>query len=184
MNSANQIMDQKTLLRTLMRISHEILEKNMDPFNLAVVGIRTRGAYLAERIVENIKKIEKREIPLGFLDITLHRDDLDSIKKIGALKETLLNFDVNGKDIILVDDVLFSGRTVRAAIDEIMDFGRPKRIQLAVLIDRGHKELPIKADFVGKNVPTSLEEEVKVYLTEYDQAEEVVLIQSDKGKLR
>ena len=183
MNIKAQIMDQKTVRRTMMRISHEILEKNHSLKNLCIVGIRTRGAYLADRIVDNIHMIEEKRLPLGYLDITLHRDDLDSIANIGPLKETSLKFNVNGLNIILVDDVLFSGRTVRAAIDEILDYGRPNKIELAVLIDRGHRELPIRADFVGKNVPTSLDEQVKVYLKEKDQKEEVLLLDSKGSQL-
>lgn len=172
------IMNQKDLERALMRMSHEILEKNSDLKDLVIMGIRTRGAFLADRIVDNIEIIEERRLPVGYLDITLHRDDLDSLHGIEALKETSIAFDVNDKNIVLVDDVLFSGRTVRAAIDEIMDFGRPKRIQLAVLVDRGHRELPIRADYVGKNVPTALDEEVKVFLKEKDGKEEVVLMEA------
>lgn len=181
MSQISQIMDSKTLQRTVMRISHEILEKHNSLENLAIIGIRTRGACLAERIVKNIEKIEGVLLPLGILDITLHRDDLDTLDKIGKIEETFIDFDVNQKTVILIDDVLFSGRTVRAAIDEILDYGRPKVIQLAVLIDRGHRELPIRADIVGKNVPTSLEEQIKVTIHEVDETEEVLLISSEKG---
>jgi len=173
MNS--QILDGQQLKRVLMRISHEILEKNKNIQDLVIIGIRTRGAYLAKRIASNIKEIEGIDLPLGILDITLHRDDLFTTKKQPVVRKTEINFDIAGKIVILIDDVLFSGRTIRAALDELIDFGRPSQIQLAVLIDRGHRELPIRADYVGKNVPTSLNQEIKVQMTELDKKEGVVL---------
>lgn len=168
------IMDSQTMLRTLMRISHEILEQNKDCESLALIGIQTRGTDIARRIQKNVLEIEKIRVPMGFIDITFHRDDLD--KKGAHVKPhaSQIDFDVNGKNIILVDDVLFSGRTIRAAIDEIMDYGRPQKIQLAVLIDRGHRELPIRADYVGKNIATSLSETIQVSLMEVDGLDQVI----------
>ncbi len=171
-----KVMSEDEISRALMRIAHEILERNHERPLLALIGIRTRGVYLAKRLQENIEKIENIKVPIGILDITLHRDDLDKLPTMPVVGKTEIGFDINDKIVVIVDDVLFSGRTVRAALDEIMDFGRPKRIQLAVLVDRGHRELPIKADFVGKNIPTSLDEEVKVYLSEHDGKEGVFVI--------
>lgn len=171
----SQIMDAQDLQRAMVRISHEILERNKEVKKLAIVGIRSRGVYLAERIAEIIREIEDTEVPVGILDITLHRDDLFTMVKQPVVQKTEISFDITNKDIILVDDVLFSGRTVRAAIDELVDFGRPKTIQLAVLIDRGHRELPIRPDYVGKNVPTSLKEVIKVRIKEMDKNDEVWL---------
>lgn len=171
----SQIMDSQDLQRALTRISHEILERNKDLKRIAIVGIRTRGAYLAQRIAKIIREIEDVEVPIGILDITLHRDDLFTMAKQPVVHKTEISFDIKGKDIILVDDVLFSGRTIRAALDELIDFGRPSTIQLAVLIDRGHRELPIRPDYVGKNVPTSLDEIVRVRIKEVDKKDEVVI---------
>ena len=171
-----KIMSEDEIKRTMMRIAHEILEKNEERDHLALVGIRTRGVHLAKRLQENMEKIEYIQVPMGILDITLHRDDLDQLPTMPIVGKTEINFDIADKVVIIVDDVLFSGRTVRAALDEIIDFGRPRRIQLAVLVDRGHRELPIKADYVGKNIPTSLNEKVKVYLTEMDNEEGVKVL--------
>ena len=167
-----KVLDAEGIKRTLKRISHEIVEKNQGIKDLAIIGIRSRGAFLAERIAKNIKEIEG-EVPVGALDITLYRDDLSEIAQQPVVHSTDIDFDVNGKKIILVDDVLFTGRTVRCALDELIDFGRPSNIQLAVLIDRGHRELPIRPDFVGKNIPTSHKESVEVKIKETDNAEEV-----------
>lgn len=169
-------MDDKAIERTIIRISHEILEKNKGAKDLVVVGIRTRGVHIAERIVKCIKDIEKVDAPMGALDITFYRDDLDIREKQPSVKKTDINFDITDKIVILVDDVLFSGRSIRAALDALIDFGRPAKIQLAVLIDRGHRELPIRPDYVGKNVPTAQGEKVKVRLKETDGKEEVVLV--------
>jgi len=171
----SKIMDSQDLHRALTRISHEILERNKDLKKLAIIGIQRRGVHLANRIRDIIKSIEKVEIPLGVLDITLHRDDLFIMIKQPIVQKTDISFDISGRDIILVDDVLFSGRTVRAALDELVDFGRPATIQLGVLIDRGHRELPIRPDYIGKNVPTSLSEVIKVKLKELDNEDEVIL---------
>ncbi|MDD5449356.1 MAG: bifunctional pyr operon transcriptional regulator/uracil phosphoribosyltransferase PyrR [Candidatus Omnitrophica bacterium] len=172
-----KIMDKEAVNKALVRIAHEILEKNPETKDLAVIGIRNRGEFLAKRIAEHIKKIETVEIPVGALDITLYRDDLTQVAEQPVVKETVINFDINNKTIILVDDVLFTGRTIRCAFSELIDFGRPKNIQLAVLIDRGHRELPIRADYVGKNVPTSLNEAVEVKLEETDGTDEVLICQ-------
>lgn len=168
--------------RTLMRLAHEIIERNKGAETIALVGIRTRGEFLAKRLAEKISKIEKKEVKTGFLDITLYRDDLRHRFDKPVLKGTEIHFDVTGKDIVLVDDVLFTGRTIRAALDELIDLGRPATIQLAVLVDRGHRELPIKADFVGKNIPTSHLEEVKVMMQEIDGEDTVLIVEPAEEK--
>lgn len=174
-----KIMDAISLNRTLIRITHEILEKNKGSENLVIIGIRTRGAYLAERLVKKIAEIDKRQIPLGILDITLYRDDLTAIALQPIVHKTEIPFDISGKKVILVDDVLYTGRTIRAALDALIDFGRPQEIQLAILIDRGHRELPIRADFVGKNIPTSPQEIVEVKIKEVDGEDEVVITEKE-----
>lgn len=175
------IMDARTIGRVMSRIAHEILERTKGSQNLALIGIRTRGAFLAERLAEKIREVEPLDLPIGALDITLYRDDLSSVAHQPVVKPTKLPFDIQGKVIVLVDDVLFTGRTVRAAIDEIIDFGRPQAIQLAVLIDWGHRELPIQADYVGKTVPTSQLDEVQVKLMETDGMDRVT-IEEPKSK--
>lgn len=170
-----QIMDADGMRRAIVRIAHEILEKNRGTANLALVGIRTRGFPLAERLAEAIGQIERKRLPVGVLDITLYRDDLSTIDVQPQVRKTEIPFDVTRKDIVLVDDVIFTGRTVRAALDAIMDLGRPSRIQLAVLVDRGHREVPIRPDYVGKNVPTSRREIISVRLREVDGKDEVVI---------
>lgn len=170
-----KILDEEGIKRVLVRITHEILEKNKSISDLAIVGIRTRGAYLAQRIVKFIEEIDKVEVPLGILDITLYRDDLTLLSTQPIVHKTEIDFDITDKKIILVDDVLFTGRTIRCALDALIDFGRPKLIQLVVLIDRGHRELPIRADYIGKNVPTSLKENINVKLKEIDGIDEVVI---------
>ncbi|NQT32124.1 MAG: bifunctional pyr operon transcriptional regulator/uracil phosphoribosyltransferase PyrR [Candidatus Omnitrophica bacterium] len=172
----SKTLDEAGIKRTLLRISHEIIEKNQGTDELVVIGIRNRGAYLAERIAENMKAIEGKDVPVGAIDITLYRDDLSEIAEQPVLQSTDIDFDINNKKIILVDDVLFTGRTVRCALDELVDFGRPANIQLAVLVDRGHREFPIRPDFVGKNIPTSKDESVEVRLKETDDKEEVVVL--------
>ncbi len=163
-----QIMDEAALGRALMRISHEIAEKNRGVENVALVGIRRRGETIARRIRDNIRKIEDTEVPCGSVDIRFYRDDLQPLGEAPQLRRTELPFDVRDRDIVLVDDVLFTGRTARAAIEAIFSCGRPRSIQLAVLVDRGHRELPIRADFVGKNIPTSRSELVEVRLPDFD----------------
>lgn len=162
MNQKAMIMDEKAMDRAITRISHEIIEKNKGVDNVALVGIKSRGVPLADMIAKKIEQIEHKKVSVGEVDITLYRDDLSEKSEKAILKSTNLGFEVRGKIIILVDDVLYTGRTARAALDAVMDAGRPLCVQLAVLIDRGHRELPIRADFVGKNVPTSKNEIVKV----------------------
>ena len=169
------LMDSECIRRALTRISHEILEKNKGVDNIVLVGIRTRGVPIAERLAENIEKIEGKKPPVGVLDITLYRDDLSTLAYQPIVRPTELPVDITGKIVVLVDDVLYTGRTIRAALDAIIDNGRPKTIQLAVLVDRGHRELPIRADFVGKNVPTSSKEVISVQLQATDEAENVIL---------
>lgn len=169
------IMDSDAMRRALVRISHEIVEKNKGVNNVVLVGIRTRGVPLAQRLCKQIAQIEGVTLPVGSLDITLYRDDLSTLAYNPVIKETDIDFDLNGKTVILVDDVLFTGRTIRSALDALIDMGRPKAIQLAVMVDRGHKELPIRADFVGKNVPTSTSESVDVVFVEIDGRDEVSL---------
>ena len=170
------ILDKQGIQKVLQRISHEILEQNQDIGRIVVVGIRTRGAHLAARVAQSMRDIGGKEIPVGVLDITLYRDDLTEVAEQPVVLSTEIDFDITGKNVILVDDVLFSGRTVRCALDELVDFGRPANIQLAVLVDRGHREFPIRPDFVGKNIPTAREESVEVRLQETDEAEEVVVL--------
>jgi pyrimidine operon attenuation protein/uracil phosphoribosyltransferase len=169
------IMDADGIRRALIRIAHEITEKNRGVENVALVGIRTRGVPLAARIAEEIRKIENAEVPVGSLDITLYRDDLTTMGYNPVIHGTEIDFDITGKHIVLVDDVLYTGRTIRAALDAIIDMGRPNSIQLAVLIDRGHRELPIRADYAGKNVPTSRRETIEVALQEEGKEDEVIL---------
>ena len=162
------VMDAAAVERTLVRAAHEIIEKNHGVEDLCLIGIRTRGIPLAKRIAENIRAIEGVEIPVGELDITLYRDDLAEVSDAPVVSGTVVPFDIAGKIVVLVDDVIFTCRTARAAMDAVTDLGRPKRIQLFALVDRGHSELPIKATFIGKNIPTSLSEVVSVKLAEYD----------------
>ena len=169
------LMDKDAIRRALTRISHEIVERNRGTQSLVLVGIRSRGIPLAERIAAAIEKIEGTKPALGILDITLYRDDLSTLSYQPIVRETEIPVDITGKTIVLVDAVLYTGRTIRAALDALIDMGRPKIIQLAVLIDRGHRELPIRADFVGKNVPTSSKEAIRVMLEEHDAEERVVL---------
>ena len=171
------IMDEKTIDRAVTRTAHEILERNKGTENLALLGIRTRGVPLAQRIQGKIKEIEGADLPLGILDITLYRDDLSTIAKLPIVNGTQIDFDVNDKKLVLIDDVLYTGRTVRAALDAIVDIGRPSAIQLMVLVDRGHRELPIRADYVGKNVPTSKKEIIKVNLKEVDGENSVLIVE-------
>ena len=175
MRVKTEIMDEKALDRALMRISHEIIERNKGVEDLVLIGIRTRGVSLAKRLREKIRSIEGNELPIGILDITSHRDDIKDMKDMPRRNSTEVSFDINGKKVILVDDVLYTGRTVRAAMDAIMDIGRPLNIQLAVLVDRGHRELPIRADYVGKNVPTSRSEMIIVNVMEEDNKDGVLL---------
>ncbi len=167
------LLDDKAIKRTLIRISHEIIEKNKGVENIVLIGIKRRGYPIAERIAKNIENIEGVSLPVGSVDITLYRDDITEIKDTPRVNNANLGVDIVGKKVILVDDVLYTCRTVRAAIDAVMDSGRPSQIQLAVLIDRGHKELPIRADYVGKNIPTSKSEAVAVEIEEIDGSDSV-----------
>src|SRR5262245_59023023 len=171
-----RLMDAATVGKAVSRIAHEILEKNKSLEDLALVGIQTRGAPLAQRIAERLGAMAGRVPPTGVLDINLYRDDLSRIGYHPVVRKTEVPFDLEGKRVVLVDDVLFTGRTVRAALAALVDLGRPERIQLAVLVDRGHRELPIRADFVGKNVPTAASDMVEVRLAESDGEDEVVLL--------
>lgn len=164
---AKEIYDAMAVKRALTRMTYEIIERNKGIDNLVLVGIKTRGVYLARRIAQRLEQLEGEKIPVGELDISMYRDDRN-IKDEPIVRNSQLSFDITGKHVILVDDVLFTGRTIRAALDALMDQGRPKKINLAVLVDRGHRELPIRADFVGKNIPTALNEQVAVYVDEID----------------
>lgn len=179
MKDKAKIWDKEAIERALMRIAHEILEKNKGTEQLCLVGIRNRGVYLARRLAEGIKKIEQKDVPVGILDITLYRDDLTLVSAHPVVHKTEIGFDINDTNLVLVDDVLYTGRTIRAALDALADFGRPKSIQLAVLVDRGHRELPIRADYVGKNIPTSQLEMVEARLEEVDGRDEVVIVEKD-----
>ena len=169
------IHNQEQIEKSLKRIAHEILEKNTEGYDLVLIGIKKRGVTLARRLSECLKAVGKIDVPIGELDITLYRDDLSEISSQPILRKTEVPFAVKGKKVILVDDVLYTGRTIRAALDAIIDLGRPCSIQLAVLLDRGHRELPIRADYVGKNIPTSRGELVEVKLEEDDGIDEVVI---------
>ena len=176
MKVKSKLIDEPGFNRIITRIAHEILEQNKGSKNLVLIGMRTRGEFLAKRVFQKIKEIEKIEIPFGILDVTLYRDDFRTRLKQPEVSVSDITFNINDKDIILVDDVLYTGRTVRSALNAIMDLGRPSTIQLFVLIDRGHRELPIRADYVGKNIPTSVDEEIKVKLTEIDGEDAIYLI--------
>ncbi len=171
-----KLMDKDEIRRSLLRLSHQILEKNREIEDLVVVGIHRRGVTLAERISKMIEEIKGKKLPTGTLDITLYRDDLTRIAYQPVVRNTNILFPIDDKKVVLVDDVLYTGRTVRAAIDALIDFGRPKKIELVVLIDRGHRELPIRADYVGKNIPTSPEEMVEVKVEELDGTDEVLIL--------
>lgn len=173
-----KLVDEEGLHRTITRLAHEILERNKGSKNVVLVGMRTRGEFIARRIKQKIKEIDGSEPNLGILDITLYRDDFRTRLKQPEISVTDITFDINEKDVILIDDVLYTGRTVRSALDAVMDLGRPNTIQLCVLIDRGHRELPIKADFVGKNTPTSINEEIQVHLKEHDNEDAIYLVNS------
>jgi pyrimidine operon attenuation protein/uracil phosphoribosyltransferase len=170
-----RLMDEAEIRRALTRIAHEILERNKGAAQVALVGIAARGDDLARRLATEIRRIEGADVPVGVLDITFYRDDIGLRAEAPEVHETRIGFDITGRTVVLVDDVLYTGRTVRSAMDALVDFGRPRAVQLAVLVDRGHRELPIRADYVGKNVPTRTDEQVRVALREMDGADEVVV---------
>ena len=174
--AASRLMDEAEIRRAVTRIAHEVLERNKGADGIVLVGIAARGDDLARRLAAEIERIEGTAVPVGALDITFYRDDIGMRSEAPEVHETHVDFDVNGRTVVLVDDVLFTGRTIRSAMDALVDFGRPTAIQLAVLVDRGHRELPIRADFVGKNVPTRKDEDVRVALREVD-GEDAVLVQ-------
>ncbi|WP_337864449.1 bifunctional pyr operon transcriptional regulator/uracil phosphoribosyltransferase PyrR [Ignavibacterium sp.] len=180
MNIKAKLVDNEGLDRILTRIAHEILEKNKGSKNLVLIGMRTRGEFLAKRLQKKIKDIDGGELPFGVLDVTLYRDDFRTRLKQPQVSVSDITFDINEKDVILVDDVLYTGRTVRSALNALMDFGRPSSIQLCILVDRGHRELPIRADYVGKNIPTSLNEEIKLKVEEYDGEDAIYLVEAEK----
>ncbi len=175
-NEKSQILDPAGIQRAVTRIAHEIVERNNGTDGLVLVGLRSRGVDLARRIAKELKVIGGADVPVGALDVTLYRDDLDKVGPQPVVRKTEIPFSVNEKRVVLVDDVLYTGRTVRAALDSLIDLGRPRLIQLAVLVDRGHRELPIRADYVGKNVPTSRQEQVQVLLTEEDGLDKVLIV--------
>ena len=174
------VMDAQAIERALTRVAHEILEGNKGTEGLALVGIRSRGVHLAHRLGAKISAIEGVEIPTGIIDITLYRDDLSRSSQQPEVRETNISFAVDDKRVVLVDDVLYTGRTTRAALDALIDFGRPRNVQLMVLVDRGHRELPIRADYVGKNLPTAANESVNVRLLESDGRDEVVIAPAEE----
>lgn len=179
MKIRTKVADSEGLNRILTRITHEILEKNKGSKDLVLIGMRTRGEFLAKRIQSKLKNIDGADLPIGVLDVTLYRDDFRTRIKQPEVSVSNITFDINDKHIILMDDVLYTGRTVRSAMNAIMDLGRPASIQLFILVDRGHRELPIRADYVGKNVPTSQNEEIKVKLSEVDEEDAIYLIEID-----
>jgi pyrimidine operon attenuation protein/uracil phosphoribosyltransferase len=181
MMTATQLLDAAEIRRVVTRIAHEILERNKGAEDLVLAGIAARGDDLARRLAEEIVRIEGAKVPVGVLDITFYRDDIGMRAEAPEVHETRIDVDVTGKTVVLVDDVLFTGRTIRAAMDALVDFGRPTAVQLAVLVDRGHRELPIRADFVGKNVPTRKDESVRVALEEMD-GEDAVYVDEAKGR--
>jgi pyrimidine operon attenuation protein / uracil phosphoribosyltransferase len=176
LNERAQILDPAGIQRAVTRIAHEIVERNNGTDGLVLVGLRSRGVDLARRIAKELKVIDGADVPVGALDVTLYRDDLDRVGPQPVVRKTEIPFSVNEKRVVLVDDVLYTGRTVRAALDSLIDLGRPRLIQLAVLVDRGHRELPIRADYVGKNVPTSCQEQIQVLLTEEDGLDKVLIV--------
>ncbi len=176
LNEKAQILDSAGIQRAVTRIAHEIVERNNGTDGLLLIGLRSRGVDLARRIAQELKVIDGADIPVGALDVTLYRDDLGKVGPQPVVRKTEIPFPINEKRVVLVDDVLYTGRTIRAALDSLIDLGRPRLIQLAVLVDRGHRELPIRADYVGKNVPTSQQEQVQVLLTEEDGVDKVLIV--------
>ena len=179
--SDRTLMSAEDVQRALVRVAHEIVERNKGAENLILVGMQTRGVPLAKRLAATIQGLEGIDVPVGSLDISLYRDDLSSLSLKPTVHRTDIPVDVTDKQIVLVDDVFYTGRSIRAAMDALMDLGRPQSIQLAVLVDRGHRELPIRADYVGKNIPTSKNEEIKVDIKEVDGEDKVIIVSSDRG---
>ncbi|MDF1544828.1 MAG: bifunctional pyr operon transcriptional regulator/uracil phosphoribosyltransferase PyrR [bacterium] len=175
------ILDEKKMNRAITRLTHEILEQNTDPSSLGIIGILTRGAHLAKRVASLIGELEGVKVPVGLMDISLYRDDVHSKLDQPIVQQTNIMFELARRNVVLIDDVLFTGRTIRAALSQIVDFGRPKTVQLAVLVDRGHRELPIKADFVGVNIPTAKSDEIIVHLSEVDGVDSVSHSKSDQS---
>lgn len=175
-----KLVDAAGFSRTITRIAHEIIERNRGTERLGLVGMQTRGVYIAKRVAAKIREIENIDVPVGVLDATLYRDDYRTSLRQPSVQQTEIPFDLYDMNVVMVDDVLYTGRTVRAALEAIMDNGRPKRVQLAVMVDRGHRELPIKPDFIGKNVPTSMNEEVQVQMMEVDQEDAIYLVEVEK----
>jgi pyrimidine operon attenuation protein/uracil phosphoribosyltransferase len=180
--SERTLMSAEDMQRALVRVAHEIVERNKGARDLVLVGMQTRGVPLAKRLADTIRSLEGINVPVGSLDISLYRDDLSSLSLKPTVHRTDVPVDVTDKQIVLVDDVFYTGRSIRAAMDALMDLGRPQSIQLAVLVDRGHRELPIRADYVGKNIPTSKNEEIKVDIKEVDGEDRVIIVASDKGE--
>jgi pyrimidine operon attenuation protein/uracil phosphoribosyltransferase len=181
-SEAIRLLDEQRISRAVTRIAHEILERNGGPESLVIVGILTRGADMAARLAEMIEKVEGVRIPVGLMDINLYRDDVGYKPDQPIVRKTEMMFNIDGKNLILVDDVLYTGRTVRAALSQMIEFGRPRTIQLAVLVDRGHRQLPIRPDYVGKNIPTAFEDDVQVRLVERDGIDEVLLYPAQEGE--
>ena len=179
MKVKKEIIDKDDIRRALTRISHEIIEKNEGTEDLVIIGVRSRGVPMAERLAKRISEFENVEVPTGILDITLYRDDLSQVSNQPIIHQTEISFDITDKKVVLTDDVLYTGRTVRAALDALIDLGRPKSIQLAILVDRGHRELPIRPDYVGKNLPTSQSEVVSVNFKEIDGKDNVLLLEKE-----
>jgi len=179
MKVKKEIIDKDDIRRALTRISHEIIEKNEGTEDLVIIGVRSRGVPMAERLAKRISEFEDVEVPTGILDITLYRDDLSQVSNQPIIHQTEISFDITDKKVVLTDDVLYTGRTVRAALDALIDLGRPKSIQLAILVDRGHRELPIRPDYVGKNLPTSQSEVVSVNFKEIDGEDNVLLLERE-----
>jgi pyrimidine operon attenuation protein/uracil phosphoribosyltransferase len=175
------LMSPEDIQRALVRIAHEIVERNKGAEDIVLVGMQTRGVPLSKRLAAIIQSFEKITVPVGSLDISLYRDDISSLHLKPVIHRTDITTDVTNKQVVLVDDVFYTGRSIRAAMDAIMDLGRPQSIQLAVLVDRGHRELPIRADYAGKNIPTSKDEEIKVYVKEIDGEDKVTILSPDKG---
>ncbi|OTP11921.1 pyrR protein [Enterococcus sp. 10A9_DIV0425] len=175
-----EVVDQITMKRAITRITYEIIERNQSIEDIVLVGIKTRGIYIAARIAERLQQLENIAVPVGELDITLYRDDKKETPKEAELHSSDIPVSLEGKEVILIDDVLYTGRTIRAAMDAVMDFGRPRKISLAVLVDRGHRELPIRADYVGKNIPTSRAEEILVEMQELDGQDRIMILKDEE----